>query len=335
MKVALERVPIADLTAQQIAAADAVVLAGVGQVSPEIVEALVRFVEHGGGVLLSGGESVFEDDFNDTLAALSPARLARRFDATQRDRADWEYDAPHRQIEKTFTHPLLRHYLSEAEGSIENVRIYNYFRLVDPPAALMTLDNGDPLLLERNLGRGKVLLLTSSLGGAWSTFPVRNMYANFVYAWLTYLCSFRDLDRNLEVGEPWILDAAQPDLRVAAPDASAASEPLVEKAVDGRKFYRYDALATAGKYRLVSAAGEFESVTVRAPLVESNTLGLADRERGKFEDQLGCRVVREWNSMADVLSAEEHRGIDLAGVPMLLILLLILLDGVLTRVWFR
>jgi len=335
LQLALERVSSADLTPQQVSSADAVVMCGVGQISPEVRAALERFVERGGGLLLGMGEGVYEDEFNDSFASLSPARLTRRFNPTQRNRTDWEYDAPHRLIEKTFTHPLLRHYLNETEGSIENVRIYNYFRLENPPAGLMMLDNGDPLLVERRIGRGAVLMLTSSLGGSWNTFPVRNMYSNFVYAWLTYLCSLKDLNRNLEIGDPLILEAEQPGLLIAAPDAKEAAQPLREKVVDNHKFYRYDNLNSAGEYRLVSATSESGSVAVREQLVESDTLGLSPSERSGFEEHLGCHVVSRWDAMADLLTAEEHRGVELLGFLVLAIMVLMFLDSSLTRIWFR
>jgi hypothetical protein len=68
------------------------------------------------------------------------------------------------------THPALR--------GIEELRAANFSRYitVEPGGedrVLMSLADGTPLLLERALGAGRVLLITSSLGREWNDLPVQ------------------------------------------------------------------------------------------------------------------------------------------------------------------
>ena len=330
----IERVKADDLSPEKIAGADAVVLCSVSRIEPPARDALLRFVQRGGGVLFGMGDTVLPDEFNECFGGLSPAPLAEAYVGAQRDRPDWEYDAPHKQIEKTFDHPLLRRYLDEAEGSIENVRVYNYFRVRGETNALMSLSNGDPLLMERSVGRGKTLLLTSTLGGMWNTLPVRNMYVNLVYAWLTYLTSFRTFDRNLAVGDPLIVESAQTNLMVAAADGPAAG-PLARRVVDGRSYIRYDGLSAPGDYRVFSPTGDVSRFRVQEELVESDTRALSPAERTAFAQDAGGTVAAAWPEVAASLGVGERSGFELLGVLVLAMMAGLLLDAVLTRIWFR
>lgn len=336
MRMLFERLKPDELTPDKVAAADAVVFFGVSRVEPPVRDALLRLVAHGGGVLFGMADSIIADEFNDCFAGLAPLPLAESYAPLQRDRADWDYDAPHRQIEKTFEHPLLRRYLDEAEGSIEHVRVYNYFRVRGDGEPLMTLNNGDPLLLECAVGRGRVLMLTSSLGGQWNTLPVRNMYVNLVYAWLTHLCSFRGLDRNLTRGDPLIVDApGTPKLMVATPAGGAAVGPLPVRVVDGQPYVRFDGLREGGEYRVFQAGTEEQRFLVQESLFESDTRGFSPEERTTLAASIGGQAVDQWARVGAALGAEAHAGVELLGPLVLLLMLVLLADVILTRIWFR
>jgi hypothetical protein len=335
VRLDVTRVSAEELTAAAVAGADAVVFLGVSRLEPPVRDALVSFVERGGGVLFGLGETVLPDEFNECFAALTPLPLAEPYVGAQRDRPDWEYDAPHLQIEKTFDHALLRRYLDEAEGSIEHVRVYNHFRVRGEANGLMTLSNGDPLLLERAVGRGRVLLFTSTLGGMWNTLPVRNMYVNLSYAWISYLCGFRPLPRNLEAGDALFLEAAGvTNLVIAPPDSAPFLGPLAVRAVDGRRLARCDAAAAAGEYRVLAEGVERDRVLVQEPLFESDTRPFERPDRDRLAGGLGAAVAERWEQVGPALGTDPEQGLHLLGPLILLLLGLLLADAVLTRVWF-
>ena len=314
--------------------ADAVVLFAVGELDAEVRDALQRFVERGGGLLLGLGETVYEDSFNESFAGVSPAPLRARYLGARRDRDAWDYDADHKRIEKTVEDPILRRYLSEDEGPIENVRVYNYFRVGPGGTPLMQLSNGDPLLLEHRLGRGSVMLYTSTLGGGWNTLAARNMYSNFVYAWLTRLCTYRQFDRNLMVSDPLILAATPSPLVVVAPDGTS-SAPLTRKVVDGRAYFRYDGTDAPGDYRLNVGGKETDRLLVQRFSPESDAIALDNPERSALAANMGGTLCRAWGEMAAALATEELKGWSPAGLFILALMLCLLLDAALTKVWFR
>jgi hypothetical protein len=68
---------------------------------------------------------------------------------------------------------------------LDTLRAAKFFRYaaIVPDAAdevLVSLENGAPLLLERSLGAGRVLLFTSSLDREWNDLPVQPVFVPFV-----------------------------------------------------------------------------------------------------------------------------------------------------------
>jgi hypothetical protein len=75
------------------------------------------------------------------------------------------------------THPALR-----GVDELRSAKFYRYLP-VEPAAedrVLISLDDGTPLLLERTLGSGRVLLFTSSLDREWNDLPVQPVFVPFV-----------------------------------------------------------------------------------------------------------------------------------------------------------
>jgi hypothetical protein len=75
------------------------------------------------------------------------------------------------------SHPALR--------GVDSLRAAKFFRYatITPAAedrALISLESGEPLLLERAIGAGRVLLFTSSLDPEWNDLPVQPVFVPFV-----------------------------------------------------------------------------------------------------------------------------------------------------------
>jgi hypothetical protein len=66
---------------------------------------------------------------------------------------------------------------------------------------LINLDNGAPLLLEHQHGRGRLLLLTSSLDNSWNDIPIRPVFVNFIAEAARYLTGSEQLKRQQTAGE--------------------------------------------------------------------------------------------------------------------------------------
>jgi hypothetical protein len=134
-----------------------VVVTDVGLLDAAQAAALTDYVEDGGRVLLAAGPR------SSSLTMLpvtgQTLRTNPQMGAATRV-AIGEVDA---------THPVLR--------GVDELRAANFWRSINVEPAgsqvLMSLADGTPLLLERTLGQGRVLLFTSSLDREWNDLPVQ------------------------------------------------------------------------------------------------------------------------------------------------------------------
>ncbi len=79
----------------------------------------------------------------------------------------------------------------------QGVKFYRYAQLPvsEKDDVLARLSDGSPLLVERPLGEGRLLILASSLGNIWNDLPVNPVFVPFVLETARYLSG---LDRGLQ-----------------------------------------------------------------------------------------------------------------------------------------
>ena len=152
----------------------AVVLSDIPLVSLELAGRLDSYIRAGGSALIVLGPKT-------TLAqkaALYPKTIGEvRYARRESDRFQ-----PAGALEET--HPVL--------GEVERfrgVKFYRYAKLEADPEdeVLVRLADGSPLLIERMLGDGQILVLTSSLDNVWNDLPVNPVFVPFALATVRYL----------------------------------------------------------------------------------------------------------------------------------------------------
>jgi len=72
---------------------------------------------------------------------------------------------------------------------LTSTRVYGYHRATAKEGALTiaALDDGSPILVEGSAGRGKVLLITTTLDTSWNDLPLTPMFLPLVRQMLEYL----------------------------------------------------------------------------------------------------------------------------------------------------
>ncbi len=104
--------------------------------------------------------------------------------------------------------PIVSPFL-EPPSLYQSVLVYRYVQV--PPLSgsgvqvLAKLDNGQPLLLEKNIGSGKVFLFTSSMHVQWTNLPLRPLFLPLVARWVFYLAGTSVSRPALVAGTPWVL----------------------------------------------------------------------------------------------------------------------------------
>lgn len=184
------QVTVADFDTADLEQQDAVVMLNAGSPAAGQQQALENFVRNGGSLLLAPGDRVDATDFNQQLASLTPAQLS---DARVLPSNDYLLIA---DVDRR--HPALRPL--DVDWS---ARFRGYWRSdpVSDGTVLMRFDSGDPLLIERAVGDGRSMLVTTSLDLGWSNFPLQGLYLPFVHEVLTYMIQPPQQQRAWQVGD--------------------------------------------------------------------------------------------------------------------------------------
>ncbi len=139
---------------------------------------LKKFVENGGGVLIALGE---RGSWRGDAADLLPGRVGSIVD---RDPA-----TPGRVSSLQYGHRVFEAFRAPRAGDFTAARFYRYRELSvdDANAVLARFDDGRPALVEKRLGRGRVLVWTSSLDNFWNDVPLQPVFPPFIREAVAYL----------------------------------------------------------------------------------------------------------------------------------------------------
>jgi len=176
----VREVRLGDLVPADLAEVDAVVLANPGTARPELVEALRRRIEEGVGLLVTAGDrwtagqegSVPRSPGGAGAATYEAAQgLAAILAAPVRDVVAIPPDDPSRRPFEaldlgSLAGPVAA-FRERAAGDLSAVRVERYWlpeaRAGEGVDVWMRLENGAPLLVERRLGKGRTLLLGTTV----------------------------------------------------------------------------------------------------------------------------------------------------------------------------
>ena len=196
---------------------DAVVLANVVDLSPIAADALQSYVRGGGGLLVFPGSRISVPFYNGLLlgersllpAAFGPVR-GENFDETRAERPDKVF----RLQAKDYAHRIVELWKDPASGSLASAQFYRAFTLQPTkqsdvpgdaglPAVVLSFADGEPAVMERPFGLGRVVQFSSTADGAWNDLPVRPIFLPLMHRTLGFLLA-RTGDRlNVRAGTPF------------------------------------------------------------------------------------------------------------------------------------
>jgi Aerotolerance regulator N-terminal/von Willebrand factor type A domain len=302
-----------------------VMLCNVAALSDAFVTKLQNFLRQGGGVLIFGGDKFQPESYSQRLSQVLPAELREKKlgpEASGEKVGKFDLD-----------HPALQN-LSEStlQESIKSARVWGYTRAGAPgKAALISLANGDPLLLEQKVGAGRLMLFTSSADRDWSDLPVKTVYLPLIQSLTQYLAGGKRgmLDAGITVGTAKELSLPPgyvgKTLRVTKPD-----KQNVEVVIAGEKDRARATIEVndrAGIYRLdFPAGGEKDSGT--PPIYAANPPFLESRldEIGARELQTKLSPIRAEVIPVDAFKEAGSRT-DLALPLLALLIVTLLIEG--------
>lgn len=240
-------VPGFSLTPTEVNAADVVVLADVGVLSGDVVELINQRVAEGMGLMIYAGEGVDAALSAGSLGPLLPVELIERVEPDAGVTAN--------PVVTSSGHPLAGE-LSRLSDDLGDVLVRGFQRVRPLPDAqtLLQLSSGEPLLVVRQVGRGRVAFLATGPGRAWTTLPVTATGPILFHLLLDEVSSGEE-SQPVEVGDLIELSVANRDmgteLKTTMPNGeTGAPERLDSDADDDRTRLSLGVADSAGFYEL-------------------------------------------------------------------------------------
>lgn len=205
---------------------------------------LVEFVSGGGSLVISLGDNVSADRTNAVLAKLLPTPLRRPRSLAAQGELGARTALP--EVDDPIFSPFVRGGLLGFQR-VRWSRLFSVepFKNSDEVRTLLQTEGGMPVLIERRVGMGRVLLFTGSLDVDWGNFPLQAVYMPLI----------QSLVRNL--GIPGGGEGRRIDAFVGQPVEVSVSGHEADLVVDGPEG-RVDVVIEAGQARFTpTLAGAF------------------------------------------------------------------------------
>lgn len=263
----------------------AVILCNVAAIPDSFVPRLRDYLIRGGGLILFLGDRVQPDDYHRKLLQTSPSILPARLIEKKAASPDGE------RIGRIDTNQPVLDRLGDRllQESLLSARVRGYFRAESQNGAvLLTLANGDPFLIEKKIGAGRVLLITTAADRDWSDLPLKTAYVPLVQSMARYLSRTEagQFDSGIAVGESksFSLGAENAGRKIAIvkPDGKSREIDLTPQGERAAATFRENDLS--GIYRaslpsLPAASAESPGLyAVNPPFLESRLKAIREEE---------------------------------------------------------
>ena len=211
--------------------------------------ALRRFLERGGGLLVATGDHT---TWPQGEAALLPGRLGAIVDRTSGRSGSLGY--------LDYSHPVFEVFKAPRSGDFSAAHVFRYRALQSDPAdrILARFDDGAIAAAERKVGAGRVMVWTSTLDDSWTDIAVKPVFLPLVHQIVRYLAHYEPSTSWFTVGQVLDLTARAKGRadhsdrivvtpageRITQPGTGEGNEGLLE--LDEQGVYEVRSTAAAG-----------------------------------------------------------------------------------------
>jgi hypothetical protein len=287
-----------DLESRDLGSYGAVFLANVNHPTAAAAAALTRYVEAGGGLFIAVGDRVDADAWNQAAKALLPQPLGLKRTAASLPGAHPEGETVDlRPAERLAPidrrHPLLSAFPAKGEG-LASARFFQFMLLGPMPdvpgrRVVLRYESGAPALVEAEIGRGRVLLLTTTIDREWTDLPIRPGFLPLVQEAARYLggAPSGEATAAVTVGDrrELTLDAEDRRIEVVKPTGQSRwlSPPARSSEPRARRTVMFEEVDEPGFYRVRTARTD-GSVSDRPDAAFVATLDARESDPARLPD---------------------------------------------------
>ena len=236
----------------------------------ELGRRLVEYVQNGGGLLVALGDRSAPRERPAYATELLPATADAPIDRTDDRGGTLGF------LDRS--HPIFEPFSAPRSGDFSTPRFFRYRSVTPAPGdeQLARFDDGHVALLERKVGRGRVLVFASSFDGIWNDLPLQPVFLPIAHQLAKYAAAYADERPWSVVGQVADLPAIFRDSTGPADAANTADYVAVAPSGERTRLEgsarRSVELAEPGFYELQRAGsrGEPRTLAVNVDLAESD-----------------------------------------------------------------
>ena len=185
-----------------------------------------------------------------------------------------------------YRHPIVQPFRGRGETALLTTPVLKYYQLRVPQNSsaktVLALGNGDPLIVEQPVHRGRVVLVATSADTSWTYMPLCPSFVPLVQEIVAWCVGGQLEQQNLLVGEPLSvslpLPAAQAPATVQGPDGRGRSVQLRATADDAALSYPDTAQSGIYVARFGAPVNRTQTFAVNVDTTESDLAAIAPEE---------------------------------------------------------
>lgn len=297
--VTTKTVDAREMDAKMLAESRVVVLANVSQLNEAQLKGLENFVREGGGVLVFPGNRINSAWYNTTLAAggkgllpLPISQLSGSVNSGSRATI----------VSQHYEHPALEMFNDPRNGNLSDADIRLWYKMREDQSrggdsgitVLARLDTGDPFLVEKKFGEGRIIECAVPCDADWTNLPARPFYLPLMQQLVTYLASKVYPPRNVDVGRPLVafLPAQDAGKKAILTDPEGKAREVVIQTKGTRAVAEFGETQRPGLYVLDAPHNNRIHFVVNVDRKESDLSQLPDAEVQSVAKAMGASVVK-------------------------------------------
>ncbi len=185
-----------------------IVLCNVRRLATETWLRLAEFMRDGGALIVFLGDNVLVEDYNRLGFDGGKGALACSIGGRAMRGGNRESDYVLFSREE-LSHPVVADFADQSTGSLFQARIWQYARLIEPKSddadassirTVLRYVNGDPAIVERLIGKGTSLMVSTTANMEWTNLPAKGDFVSLVWNLMGYAWPRGGIGRNVRVG---------------------------------------------------------------------------------------------------------------------------------------
>jgi hypothetical protein len=329
-----------EMDAKHLTESRVAVLANVSQLNEAQLKAAENFVREGGGLLIFPGNRINSGWYNTTFLAggkgLLPLPVVSLSGSTNSG-------ARATIVSQHYEHPALEMFNDPRNGNLSEADIRLWYKMKEEAGkgdtdvtVLARLDTGDPFLVEKKYGEGRIIECAVPCDAEWTNLPARPFYLPLMQQLVTYLASKVLPPRNVDVGKPVaaFLPAADAGRKaiLTDPDGKAREIPIQSKGT--RAFAEFSDTQKPGLYVLDAPNNNRIHFVVNVDRKESDLSQLSEADVQGVAKAMGASVVKTFSEY-HALDQQRRFGQEIWQGLLVAVLALVFLEMLLEQAFAR